>query len=110
MEKYIGIFNSSFSKYTVLDISFIVIFFSIIQLISLEIFMYRVFQESIVMDKTVISFFGLIQSITEMNKVEFVFRLKKKKKLNSLFYPRSFAHIDTTISSLRILHSNSSQR
>lgn len=67
MEKYIGIFNSSFSKYTVLDISFI--FFSIIQLISLEIFMYRVFQESIVMDKTVISFFGLIQSITEMNKV-----------------------------------------
>lgn len=69
MEKYIGIFNSSFSKYTVLDISFIVIFFSIIQLISLEIFMYRVFQESIVMDKTVISFFGLIQSITEMNKV-----------------------------------------
>lgn len=50
MEKYIGIFNSSFSKYTVLDISFIVIFFSIIQLISLEIFMYRVFQESIVMD------------------------------------------------------------
>lgn len=70
--------------------------------------MYRVFQESIVMDKTVISFFGLIQSITEMNKVEFVFRLKKKKKLNSLFYPR--AHIDTTISSLRILHSNSSQR
>lgn len=108
MEKYIGIFNSSFSKYTVLDISFI--FFSIIQLISLEIFMYRVLQESIVMDKTVISFFGLIQSITEMNKVEFVFRLKKKKKLNSLFYPRSFAHIDTTISSLRILHSNSSQR
>lgn len=108
MEKYIGIFNSSFSKYTVLDISFI--FFSIIQLISLEIFMYRVFQESIVMDKTVISFFGLIQSITEMNKVEFVFRLKKKKKLNSVFYPRSFAHIDTTISSLRILHSNSSQR
>lgn len=80
MEKYIGIFNSSFSKYTVLDISFIVIFFSIIQLISLEIFMYRVFQESIVMDKTVISFFGLIQSITEMNKVEFVFRLKKKRK------------------------------
>lgn len=42
--------------------------------------MYRVFQESIVMDKTVISFFGLIQSITEMNKVEFVFRLKKKRK------------------------------
>lgn len=81
MEKYIGIFNSSFSKYTVLDISFIVIFFSIIQLISLEIFMYRVFQESIVMDKTVISFFRLIQSITEMNKVEFVFRLKKKEKI-----------------------------
>lgn len=72
--------------------------------------MYRVFQESIVMDKIVISFFGLIQSITEMNKIEFVFRLKKKKTLNSLFYPRSFAHIDTTISSLRILHSNSSQR
>lgn len=109
MEKYIGIFNSSFSKYS---LRYIVCryFFSIIQLISLEIFMYRVFQESIVMDKTVISFFGLIQSITEMNKIEFVFRLKKKKKLNSLFYPRSFAHIDTTISSLRILHSNSSQR
>lgn len=78
MEKYIGIFNSSFSKYTVLDISFI--FFSIIQLISLEIFMYRVFQESIVMDKTVISFFGLIQSITEMNKVE-CFSFKKKEKI-----------------------------